>query len=47
MLLPSSLHAFAHTTYQHLLEQQPSIAQWSEPLKKQLLYVVGMSQFIN
>lgn len=47
MLLPSSLHAFAHTTYQHLLEQQPSIVQWSEPLKRQLLYVVGMSQFIN
>lgn len=47
MRLPSVLNSSAQAAYQLLLEQQPCIDQWPESLKSELIYVLGLSQFIG
>lgn len=47
MRLPSVLNSSAQAAYQLLLEQQPCIEQWPESLKSELIYVLGLSQFIG
>ncbi|MDE1314710.1 bifunctional [glutamate--ammonia ligase]-adenylyl-L-tyrosine phosphorylase/[glutamate--ammonia-ligase] adenylyltransferase [Vibrio aestuarianus] len=47
MRLPSVLNSSAQAAYQLLLEQQPCIEQWPELLKSELIYVLGLSQFIG
>lgn len=47
MRSPSVLNSSAQAAYQQLLEHQPCIEQWPESLKSELIYVLGLSQFIG
>ncbi|MDE1240787.1 bifunctional [glutamate--ammonia ligase]-adenylyl-L-tyrosine phosphorylase/[glutamate--ammonia-ligase] adenylyltransferase [Vibrio aestuarianus] len=47
MRLPSVLTSSSQAAYQQLLEQQPCIEQWPESLKSELIYVLGLSQFVR